>query len=66
MYNCGYYSVPSDSDSISVDSLDMDAIDSYIELDENGYPAVVEDDEQPDQATPTPVENSNAEATKEE
>ena len=28
--------------------------------------AVVEDDEQPDQATPTPVENSNAEANEEE
>jgi penicillin-binding protein 1A len=69
MYNCGgYFSAPSDSDSISVDSLDIDRIDGYIELDENGDPAVVDDYDQqePSHAAPTPADNSNTEATKED
>ena len=69
MYNCGgYFSAPADSDSISIDSLDIEHLDGYIDLDENGYPAVIDEDDQqePSHAAPTPADNSNTEATKED
>ena len=68
MYDCGgYYSAPADSDSIGVDSLDVDAIDEYIEYDDQGYPVhnPAEGDDS-ENLNEEPTETHNAEATKEE
>ena len=68
MYNCGgYFSAPSDSDSIGVDSLDIDDIDEYLEYDDQGYPihkpSEGDDSEEMNQE---PSESNNSEATKED
>ena len=67
MYDCGgYFSAPADSDSIGVDSLDVDAIDEYIEYDMEGNPLPQHDEEQEGKAQPEPAETENTEATKED
>ncbi len=67
MYDCGgYFSAPADSDSIGVDSLDVDAIDEYIEYDREGNPLPQYDKEQDGKAQPEPAETENTEATKED
>ena len=68
MYDCGgYFSAPSDSDSISIDSLDIDGIDEYLEYDDQGYPInnPSESDDSED-LNQEPSETNNAEATKED
>jgi len=69
MYDCGgYFSAPSDSDSISVDSLDIDAIDEYLEYDDQGYPVhhPAEGDDNDEDLNEESSEPHNAEATKED
>ena len=64
MYDCGgYFSAPADSDSISLDSLD---VDEYIEYDMEGNPLPQYDEEQDGEAQPEPAETENTEATKED
>jgi penicillin-binding protein 1A len=64
MYDCGgYFSAPADSDSIGVDSLD---VDKYIEYDMEGNPLPQHDEEQEGKAQPEPAETENTEATKED
>ena len=64
MYDCGgYFSAPADSDSIGVDSLD---VDEYIEYDMEGNPLPQYDEEQDGEAQPEPAETENTEATKED
>ena len=64
MYDCGgYFSAPADSDSISLDSLD---VDEYIEYDMEGNPLPQYDEEQEGEAQPEPAETENTEATKED
>ena len=68
MYDCGgYYQAPSDSDSISVDSLDFDGIDEYQNLDEEGNPVQKPlEPTEPEEAFPQPTETPVGEATKNE
>ena len=68
MYDCGgYYQAPSDSDSISVDSLDFDGIDEYQNLDEEGNPVQKPlEPTEPEEASPQPTETPVGEATKNE
>ncbi len=69
--NCRYAYHVADSDSISIDSLDLDGVDEYIELDENGNPIqkvteeteVIEEVEETEQI---PIEAPQGEAIKEE
>ena len=66
-YDCGgYFSAPADSDSIAVDSLDIDGIDEYIEYDEHGNPLPSYQETDDTETQPEPAETENAEATKEE
>ena len=60
--NCQYVYTPRDSDSLSVDSLDMDAIEQEIELDEEGNP-IVKPKEPADAEQGNPAVNNNGEAT---
>ena len=65
-YDCGgYFSAPSDSDSISVDSLDIDELDQYTAVDEWGNPVPPPHDED-SEAQPEPSESENTEATRDE
>ena len=67
MYDCGgYFSAPADSDSLGIDSLDIDAVDRYIDYDEYGNPLPSYDDPEAPDAQPEPAEPEPAEATKEE
>ena len=69
MYDCGgYFSAPADSDSISVDSLDIDAIDEYLEYDDQGHPVhnPTEDDGDNEELNQEPSESNNVKATKED
>lgn len=65
--NCQYIYNVSDSDSIGVDSLDLEGIDEYIELDEEGNPIrkPIEPAED-DNVQELPVDQPNGEATKED
>ena len=65
LYDCGgYYQAPADSDSISIDSLNYEGIDEYIEYDEHGNPIhVPEGTQEPEKADQEPLEAPNAEAT---
>jgi len=65
--NCAYTYHVADSDSISLDSLGLEGIDEYIELDEEGNPVQkpIEPAENPE-ASPEPTEAPNGEATKNE
>jgi len=67
-YDCGgYFKAVSDSDSIATDSLSMDGLDEYIELDEQGNPVQSPVESQPaDEVQQTPTETPNSKATKEE
>ena len=60
--NCQYVYTPRDSDSLSVDSLDMDAMEQEIELDEEGNP-IVKPKEPADAEQGNPAVNNNGEAT---
>jgi penicillin-binding protein 1A len=65
MYGCGgYLALPSDSDSLGVDSLRMGGVDDMIELDADGNPLkkAAEHHENED-ANQTPTPNNNGEAT---
>ena len=65
-YDCGgYFSAPADSDSISVDSLDIDEIDEYTAVDEWGNPVPPPHDED-SEAEPEPSESENTKATRDE
>jgi penicillin-binding protein 1A len=65
-YDCGgYFSAPSDSDSISVDSLDIDELDPYTAVDEWGNPVPPPHDED-SEAEPEPSESENTKATRDE
>ena len=68
LYDCsGYYQAPADSDSISVDSLDFDGIGEYQELDDEGNPVQKPlEPEEPEDASPEPIDDPNAAATKNE
>jgi penicillin-binding protein 1A len=67
MYNCGgYFSAPSDSDSISTDSLHLNEGDEFIELDEHGNPLPKHAPAPSDQMNPHPNHAPNGEATIEE
>ena len=66
-YDCGgYFSAPSDSDSISVDSLDIDELDPYTAVDEWGNPVAPPHDDEDSEAQPEPTETENTEAIKED
>ena len=65
--NCQYVYHVADSDSLSLDSLDLEGIDEYIEYDEQGNPIQKPiEPAEPEEANTQPVENPNAEATKNE
>ena len=67
MYDCsGYFSAPADSDSISIDSLDIDEIDPYTAVDQWGNPIDSYDENEDSEAQPEPTESENTEATKED
>lgn len=65
--NCQYGYHVADSDSIGLDSLALDEIDEYIELDENGYPIQkpIEPDT-PDDIREEPTESTIGDAIKED
>ena len=65
--NCRYAYHVADSDSIDIDSLGIDEIEEYIELDEQGNPIQRPiEPQEPDELTTEPAELHNNEATKEE
>jgi len=69
--NCHYVYEVADSDSIGLDSLDLDGIDQYVELDEYGNPiqkVTEETDEfkETEEAEQKPIEVVKGEATKED
>ena len=65
MYGCGgYLALPSDSDSLGVDSLRMGGVDDMIELDADGNPLKkAADNHENEDANQTPTPNNNGEAT---
>ena len=66
-YDCGgYFRAPADSDSISIDSLDVDEIDEYTAVDEWGNPVAPPHDDEDSEAQPEPTETENTEAIKED
>jgi penicillin-binding protein 1A len=61
-YSCGgYFKIPSDSDSLSVDSLSHESIPVI-----DGQPTAEPTPSAPAEAAPTPTPKEPAEATKEE
>ena len=61
-YSCGgYFKIPSDSDSLSVDSLSQEPIPVA-----DGQPTAEPTPSAPAEAAPTPTPREPAEATKEE
>jgi len=69
--NCRYVYEVADSDSISLDSLDLDGIDEYVELDEYGNPIEkgteeTEEAKETEEAEQMPIEAPKGEAIKEE
>jgi len=64
--NCQYVYHVADSDSISTDSLNMEGIDEYIDLDENGVPVRQPAEPATPEAGEEPVETPPAAATKPE
>jgi len=65
--NCAYTYHVADSDSIATDSLDLDGIDQYIELDEQGNPIPKPiEPQEPDNANQEPTDAPDGVATKEE
>ena len=65
--NCQYIYHEADSDSISLDSLDLEGIDEYIEYDEQGNPIQKPvEPQEPDNVNKEPTEAPTGEATKEE
>ena len=62
MYGCGgYLALPSDSDSLGVDSLRLSDPDEMIEVQGDGSQKHIESDNE--NATQTPAPNNNTEAT---
>ena len=62
--NCQYVYAPADSDSLSLDSLDLEGIDEYIEYDEEGNPIQKPiEPQEPDEAKQEPLDAPHAEAT---
>ena len=66
--NCAYTYHVADSDSIGLDSLGLEGLDEYIELDEMGNPIQKSDEpSEPAEANHEPIESpANTQATKEE
>ena len=65
LYDCGgYFQAPADSDSIGIDSLDIEGFDEYIEYDEYGNPFQKPiEPQEPDDTHQEPLETPNSEAT---
>ena len=66
--NCAYTYHVADSDSVGLDSLDLEGVDEYIELDEMGNPIQKSDKpSEPAEVNQEPTESpANTQATKEE
>ena len=64
--NCQYVYHVADSDSIGTDSLDLEGLDEYIEMDEYGKPVQKPLEPQEEEVKTEPAEPQNGEATKEE
>jgi penicillin-binding protein 1A len=66
-YDCGgYFRAPADSDSISIDSLDIEELDPYTAVDEWGNPVPPPNEKNDGEAQPEPTETDNTEAVKDE